>query len=326
MRSHIFLLSKIGLFSAVIIGLLAACTTTDNLPGTKATIGIVAFSQQGCGKQPLVAPDRSANETIFSGGLQRRYRLHIPRGYHDTLPQALVMNFHGHGSNAMRQERLTEMSRLADRYDFIVVYPQGTIGLDHSTGWNTGPWNYPHVNDVLFVSDLLNHLESTLCVDPQRVYATGFSNGGSLTNVLACKLADRFAAFAIVSGGMHPVAGGCYPARSVSIMEFHGTNDHIVPYTGNLQNDDEPPITQWLTDWAIRDGCARTPVIFFHRDGILGERWPSCQDGAVIVHYRIRGEPHQWPTVDFTSIGGHVVSASILIWQFFQLHSLPVRD
>lgn len=317
MRSHIFLLGKIGLFSIVIICILVACVATDNSPGIQTTSG------QGCGKTPLVAPGTSANETIFSGGLQRAYRLHIPSGYRDTVQQALVMNFHGHGSDAIYQEQLTGMSQLANQDDFIVVYPQGTVGPDHNTGWDTGPWNYPHVNDVLFVSDLLNHMESTLCVNPQRVYATGFSNGGSLTNVLACKLSDRIAAFAIVSGGMHPVAGGCDPSRPVSIMEFHGTNDHVVPYTGNLQNDDEPPIAQWLASWAVRNGCMQDPRVFFNRNGILGEQWSSCQAGAVIIHYRIRGEPHEWPTVDFTSVGGHVVNATDLIWQFFQEHPLP---
>lgn len=316
MRPHILFLSKIGVFSLLIICVLAACAVTDNGSGIQTTSG------QGCGKPSLVAPGTSANETIFSNGLQRIYRLHIPLGYRDTVQHTLVMNFHGHGSNAIREEQLTGMSQIADQDDFIVVYPQGTVGPDHNTGWNTGPWSYPHVNDVLFVSDLLNHLEATLCVNLQRVYATGFSNGGSLTNVLACKLSDRIAAFAIVSGGMHPVAGGCNPSRPVSIMEFHGTNDHVVPYTGNLQNDDEPPITQWLASWAVRDNCAHYPVIFFNRDDVLGERWPLCQDSAVIIHYRIHGEPHQWPTVDFTGIGGHVVSASDLIWQFFQEHPL----
>jgi polyhydroxybutyrate depolymerase len=67
------------------------------------------------------------------------------------------------------------------------------------------------VNDILFVSDLLTHLQGMLCIDPYHIYAPGFSNGGGMTNLLACRLAERIAAFAPVSGSYPPVPGGCHP-------------------------------------------------------------------------------------------------------------------
>jgi polyhydroxybutyrate depolymerase len=277
----------------------------------------------GCNKPAPFTPGTSVNEPLLSDGSMRYYRLHIPRDYNSYRAQPLVLNFHGHGSNTLIYEQLTGMSLLADRYNFIIAYPQGTVGRDLRTGWNTGPSNYPHINDVDFVSALITHLQNTLCVNPQRIYAAGFSNGGGMTNVLACQLSNRIAAFAIVSGGMHPVANGCHPERPIPLLEFHGTNDHTVPYNGNPLNDDEPNIPQWLAGWAMKNGCASTPKIFFHQNQILGEQWTSCLDASTVIHYRIYGGTHVWPRPGFTSATTeHGINASGLIWQFFQSHTL----
>ncbi|MBO0779076.1 MAG: hypothetical protein J2P37_09655, partial [Ktedonobacteraceae bacterium] len=147
--------------------------------------------------------------------------------------------------------------------------------------------------------------------------------GGGMTNVLACKLSTRIAAFAVVSGGMHPVAGGCHPARPVPLLEFHGTADRVVPYAGNPYNDDEPPIAQWLAGWAKLDGCRKGPEPFFQHNAMLGERWSACQGDATVIHYRMSGGQHQWPVYNFAQPGHPPLSMTALIWQFFQAHPLP---
>ncbi|QBD78181.1 ferulic acid esterase [Ktedonosporobacter rubrisoli] len=253
--------------------------------------------------------------------------MHIPGGYHNREAYPLVLNFHGHGSNASVQERMTGMSRLADQRNFVVVYPQGSVGLDMRTGWNTGPWNYPHVDDVLFTSDLINRLQETLCINPQRIYAVGFSNGGGLTNILACKLAGRIAGFAIVSGGMHPVTGGCRPSRPVSLLEFHGTGDHVVPYTGNRANDDEPPIAAWLAGWVSRDGCTGKPTILALEKRVMREQWSPCRGDTHIILYRISNGQHTWPRRGAVpDADGHVLDVTPIIWNFFQLHTLSMSN
>ena len=275
----------------------------------------------GCGKQPPIRPGTSANEILLSGRTLRTYRLHLPTAYNAHRAYPLVLSFHGHGQTALMQELQTHMSTLADQNNFIVVYPQGTIGADGHTGWNTGPRNYPHVNDVAFVADLLNHIESTLCINSKQVYAGGFSNGGGFTNVLACEMSNRFAAVAIVSGGMHPVAGGCHPARAVPLLEIYGTSDHVVPYAGNPRNDNEPSISQWLTGWAQLDSCAGTPTITPWQRGVREEIWHACKSNSEIVSYQIAGGRHDWPTKG--------LDASTIIWNFFRHYSLgnpPSRE
>lgn len=291
-----------------------------------STGAIVPFETMGCGKAVPTAAGTSADQTITSGGLTRSYRLHVPAGYQANHSQALVLVFHGHDGRADAQEPYTGFSSLADKDGFIVVYPQGTIGPDNKTGWATGGSNDPTVDDVLFVSDLLSRLQATLCIDAQRIYATGISNGGGMTGVLACKLAGRIAAFAPIAGEFYPISGGCHPARSVPILEFHGTADPLVLYTG-VPGASLPPILQWLQDWATRDGCTVGPTIFFQQAEVTGGQWTGCQGGAAVVHYRIDGGGHTWPgaTFDVPALGAttQTINADVLMWQFFQVHALP---
>lgn len=290
----------------------------------------------GCSKGAPIEPGTSTTETMQSGGISRTYLLHLPRGYTHTTRVAAVLIFHGSDPAdpllLTNLEQNTDFSHLADQEHFIAVYPLATeihtrilflnIGPSRMR-WNTGSMDDPAVNDVLFISDLLNHLQATLCVDPQRIYATGFSSGGGMTGVLACLLAGRIAAFAPVSGSFFVTSAGCYPAHPVSLLEFHGTGDTKVPYTGSHAGGDVlPSLPQWLRDWATRDGCSSGPTPFFTRSDVTGEQWTKCKDGSAIVHYRIAGGGHAWPG---SSMPGatQMIQATPLIWQFFQEHPLP---
>jgi len=334
MRSCISFL-KVPLFALILLCLFSACGTrtpaqTENqlqdqshmqqVPTSINLVHQTALSGNGCGKVSPITPGTSENITFLSGGIERLVRLHIPTDYKRTVEIPFVLNFHGHSSTAAKQETMTGMSQLANSANFIVAYPQGTIGLDRHTGWNTGPWNYPHVNDVAFTKSIITNVESMFCVNPDRIYAVGFSNGGGFTNVLACKLSNTIAAFGIVSGGMHPVAGGCTPTRPVPIIELHGTADKVVPYRGNPKNDAEPDIPQWLAHWAALDKCSSQPQVFLQQGRYMAERWSSCAGNASIVHYRITGGTHVWPG----SIGSHeTLDATDVLWNFVSNYRLP---
>jgi polyhydroxybutyrate depolymerase len=285
----------------------------------------VRFSRSaGCNKRSPFLPGTSQEEMVHQAGQARWLLLHIPAHYRSTLGYPLILSFHGHGSNAEAQERLSGFSQLADQAGFIVAYPQGVRGADGKAGWNTGPWNYPHSNDLAFTAAALSSIQGQLCVNLRRIYATGFSNGGGMTMVLACTMAATFAAIAIVSGGIHPVAGGCHPVRAVSLLEIHGTADQIVTYNGNALNDHEPPVQQTLSTWAELDGCTHQPVISSPLVQVLIERWQDCRDGTAVLHYRLAGGVHTWPRSGIAPrIDGHSIHATTVIWQFLQAYSLP---
>jgi polyhydroxybutyrate depolymerase len=260
---------------------------------------------------------------LISGGLARTYWLHIPRGYQPAHPYPLVLVFHGHNSTALHMERATRFSQLADHVGVLVAYPQGAVGPDRITGWASGGPNKPHVDDMLFISNLLDQLQAQLCVDPSRIYATGFSNGGGLTSVLACALAGRIAAFALVAGSYFMPPDGCHPVRPVSILEIHGTGDRIVPYAGRPHIDEQGAL-QWLEDWATRDGCSPPSTRLAVTTGVSEIMWTGCQGGASVLHYRLTGGVHAWPGASVHSPPADAtLDATAIIWQFFATHPLP---
>jgi polyhydroxybutyrate depolymerase len=281
----------------------------------------------GCGKASPVPPGTTANQAITAhplaarGHVTRSYLVHVPTGYRNNRPQAVVLVFHGHGGDAAGAESSSGFSALAEQRGFIAVYPQGLLDDDGLPFWaSIGPLDYG-IDDALFVSDVLTNLQADFCVDPRRIYATGFSNGGGMSGFLACRLAMRIAAFAPVSGNYYALPGGCHPGRPVPVLEVHGTADQVVPYAGIPASINPawplPSVPQWLQDWAARDGCTQGPSIFLQKYGVTGEQWLHCQGGTAVVHYRIEGGGHSPPL----TIGGR--STSAIMWDFFQSHPLP---
>jgi len=142
------------------------------------------------------------------------------------------MVLHGAGGNAEYAQRMAGFTRKADSDGFIVAYPNGTGKLRRrQLTWNAGDccgdaWEYG-VDDVAFFPALTARLKAELKVDPLRVYAAGFDNGGMMAQRLACDLSDKVAAAASVAGALPPA---CRPAQPVSVMLIHGTADQWVPY------------------------------------------------------------------------------------------------
>lgn len=298
----------------VCIMLLTSCRSSGTSSGSAyTTVGRIInrpVTTTGCGTPAPTGAGVSIDQTIISGGLNRSYRLHLPTGYSIKQPQAIILAFHGYGADVHDFERSISLSSLADREGFIVVYPQGS---GRPPAWASGGANDPLVDDVLFVSDLLNHLQTTLCIDTQRIYAVGYSNGGGMVGLLACKLAQRIAAFGAVSGAFYPTPGGCHPGRSVPVLEFHGTADSVVSYT-NPGNGWEA-IPDWLHEWVKRDSCSSGPTVLIHTADAMGEQWSGCGTGGAVVHYQIIGGNHD--------LKPHTINIIAILWSFFDAHPLP---
>ena len=320
--------------------LLAGCATTpatatrQQTPTT--TLPAVSFApagpadhpaaSTGCGAPAPIPLGTSANVFIpanpatSNGARTRMFRLHLPASYSAHIPTALVLVFHGAGGSAEAVDASSGFTPLAEREGFIAVYPQGLM-VDEETLWaSAGPVD-AGIDEQTFITNLLDDLQRRLCVDPHRIFATGFSNGGAMTGYLACRLAGRIAAFAPASGNYYALPGGCHPSRPAPLVVFHGTADPIVPYDGlpSAESPDWPllSIPNYLHNWAIRDGCTQGPTVFMRSGTITGQQWTGCLGSAIIVHYRDEGGGHSLPA----QIGD--VTAQEVIWRFFQTHPLP---
>ena len=173
------------------------------------------------------------NESITQNDLVRDYIVHIPGSYDNKVPIPLVLCFHGYGGTASGIS-YTNFNDVSDTANFIVVYPQGTL-LKRKSHWNVGGWTLDSkIDDVGFISSLLDSLSERYNINQSRIYSTGMSNGGYMSFLLACQLSDRIAAIASVTGSMTPQTYNlCNPQRPIPVLQIHGTNDQKVPYKGN---------------------------------------------------------------------------------------------
>ncbi len=258
-------------------------------------------------------------ETLETGGQTRSYRLHVPTGYQPGMPLPLVINVHGLGSNAEEQERLSGMSARADNAGFIVVYPEA---LGAPSTWHVGP-GADGAADLAFMRDLINHLSRTLSVDPNRIYATGMSNGGGMVNRMACDMSDVVVAIGPVSGA-YLFWNDCHPQRAVPVVAFHGTDDRIVPYEGEGRS--LPPVREWAAAWAERNGCDPDPIVTYQQGEVTGETWSGCRDDATVTLYTVDGRGHAWPGSEIGLAAGTTtedIVATEAIWEFFAAHPAP---
>ena len=260
----------------------------------------------------------SMDAQITSSGVSRHYILHVPTGYRPGAAVPLIINFHGYSSNSNQEEALTGMSVKADREDFIVVYPDGL-----NSTWYTGSGTDGQ-RDRQFVRDLITSLEGQFSIDPKRIYATGISNGGGMTDRVGCTMADIIAAIAPDSGAYN-FWQDCSPSRPMPVLAFHGLDDKLVPYTGGVPQIMEPPIPDWAAAWARRDGCASMPVKTTPVNTVTVQTWSSCQGNAEVILYTLANHGHSWPgsAVMPKAITSQAINATDVMWDFFKAHPMP---
>jgi polyhydroxybutyrate depolymerase len=255
-------------------------------------------------------------------GATRTANVHVPASYDPSKPTPLVLNFHGYTSDGGQEALLSNMSAKADQAGFVVVYPQG-LNQSWNAGACCGVSASSGVDDVGFVGQLLDELESRLCVDVHRVFATGMSNGGFLSHRLGCEMSTRIAAIAPVAGVLGVPA--CNPVRPVPVMHFHGTADPLVPYDGSPSLG-FPSVEDTFTGWAARDSCAGSPATTFSKGDTSCASYEQCAGGASVTLCTVQGGGHTWPgglPVPALGYTTTELSATDAMWTFFTQHPLP---
>jgi poly(3-hydroxybutyrate) depolymerase/membrane-bound acyltransferase YfiQ involved in biofilm formation len=298
---------------------------TVTLPTNATTSSVLRqplLSLSGCGQNIHLTPGTSTTVKLLVGTTIRQYILYLPKEFRNTSMVPLILSFHGFHSTAANQETVTNLNTLADQKDIIVAYPQGSTNELGINGWDTGLHPEIEANDLLFVSNMISQLQGYLCINPSEIYATGFSNGAGLVNLLACSLSNRIAAFAPVSGSYVTPWTTCSPKQSVSIIEFHGLADTIVPYNGNPLHH-EPPILSWASHWASLDKCSVSPLTNILGESAIVYTWSDCSDGSNIVEYTLVSGKHSWPQAPIDTTNGKEMINEIM-WNFFQAHKLPI--
>jgi polyhydroxybutyrate depolymerase len=257
-------------------------------------------------------PKGETTQMLQVGGVSRSYILHVPAKYDGKSPAPLVVDWHPILSTAEFERGNSGYAALSDQEGFIVGFPQG---IDNA--WNIGPCctTSRTVDDLGFARALVDEIESQGCIDPKRVYSTGYSMGGGMTHYLACNAADVFAtatpsAFDLLEEDEEP----CHPSRPITVLSFRGSADPIVPYAGGASN---PPNGLAVTihflgavgtfqKWAMLDGCTGNPTT----TSTNCQTYSQCNAGVEVTLCTAPG-------------GGHVTGDAAQGWAMMKKHPMP---
>ncbi|KAK7749151.1 hypothetical protein SLS62_008439 [Diatrype stigma] len=309
----------------------------------------------GCGSTPDIGDGAAKSYTTAAG---REYKVHLPRDYDQDTPAPVIFSYHGAGGHVDQQAGQDRLTRADINSDHVVVYLQGNADDPDDpdrTTWQGAPEN--HSDDVAFTRDALDAVAAAYCIDPSRVYATGFSQGGGFIGAqLACSadLSARFAAYAPVSGAYYQrqvdKEADCAPATvdiacaaiagakgssATPLMAFHGGSDDTIHYEGGFRGGAcLPAIRHFVDVWVAADGLDDVPAnqtikgssvaMRFGNSTGSGRNSGEADDddgdkGLVTLVYAGDDVGHAWMS---TELGTANFEASEWIMAFFRKHSL----
>lgn len=326
--------APLALVAAVSLALSACGGSTDSAQesrteaSTPAANTAAAQGSAGCSNS-TTSPGVSSDETktLDVSGTKRTFTIHLPPEYDGSDPTPLVLNFHGMGSNSGQQMLVSGLASTADSKNFIAVAPNA-IGGNWKLPTNSGD----NFGEAAYLEALTNYLNKNYCIDTERVYSMGMSQGSAMTFLLACAPNSRIAAFGGVGATFYrPVCSKSAPAP---IIYFHGTKDKIVPINGGkTPSTPVGPAMEAIEGWAKHNKCEGSPTEATNKD-ITTFSWSGCADDANIIYHRITDGGHTWPGADSTIAGfmelrlgktTQTISATDAIWEFFQQHTLSQR-
>ncbi len=318
--------------------------STRTLLRVGVCLPVVLLLTMACGLPGLFTSlrDETLQRSVSHGGLERTYRLYLPGAFGDS--PGLVVALHGGTGNGKAMERLTlgGLNRLADQDSFIVAYPDGI-----ERHWNDGRGleqyraQQEEVDDVGFISALIDALVEEFGVDPERVYVTGISNGGLMAQRLAIEASDKVAAIAVVAVPMSQVLREMpAPQRPLPVLYIMGTDDPLAPWEGGdlgpAGRDSLGKVlsmSETIQYWVTRNGCSGEPNIAWEPDRepedgtrVRRESHTQCTDDAEVTLYVVEGGGHTWPGGwqywPEESIGktSRDIDANAIIWEFFKRH------
>ncbi len=291
-----------------------------------------------CATLSVVGDEGSGRRSIEVGGRTRTWHLHLPPPLDPERPRPLVVVLHGGGGNGRGMRILTRrrFESLADREGFVVAYPDGW-----ERNWNDTRVGAKDVDDLAFLSAMIDAVAAEIPIDPHRVYATGISNGGMMSLRLAYDLSARFAAVAAVTASMpENLMARPAPTQPVAVMLIDGTADRLVPWEGGrvggrlADRGRVVSVDATVAFWVRHDGCRPKPDVadLADRDPddgtrIRRETYGGGRGGSEVVLVCVTGGGHTWPggvgylperVIGKTS---RDVDACDVIWEFFERHA-----
>lgn len=252
-----------------------------------------------------------SNRLTFNfNGQTREYILYKPANLPANAP--LVFVLHGYTQTAEWASTL-KFNQIADTAQFVVCYPQA-----RNNTWN----NYSHnSDDVEFLKALAQSLQTTHSLNPTKTFAAGFSQGGSMCNLLAIDASDVFKAVAPVAGyfEQNVWASTTTPLFKIPYFAIHGTNDPVIPIDGSAGAtgwQGGPAIQTIVNYWKTQNNCSTTNTVQFTT--ATTAYYSTNGSNKEVWYYIINGQGHVFPGDPNASADVSGFNASIQIWKFFK--------
>jgi len=264
----------------------------------------------------------SSRQTFEWKGVEREYQLTVPENYDPSTPMPLLLDLHPLVGNIRLQSRVSMHPTEATARGYAVLTPQGTrAGGNGPTFWGLSTAEQDEApDDFGFLREMILRTERELCVDPDRIYSNGYSNGAGMSGALACGLDDRIAAIGPVAGV--PLTRDCPDADPVSVIAFHGTADGTVAY--GREGDDPTGVERRMAQFADLGGCDEGPTVTTLADDLEFLEWMNCNEGIDVQLYKVLGGGHNWPgnPIFNGNLGPNTesVNATQAILDFFDAH------
>lgn len=290
--------------------LVASCSSDEAEPASEAAESagkqVDAITSGGCSTEDPPAPGTELTVHRF-GSVDRQVERTVPPSYDGSEPHPLILSLHGFSSSIEQIDLFSGLPEAASERGYLLLTPQAEPATVPVAGqemtapiWNLGQEGLDDLSgiqdDVGFLLDLLDAAEGELCVDTDRIYVTGNSNGAGMATTLACEAPGRLAAIAPVSG--INLAVPCADLSPVSLIGFHGDADPLVPYPGGTSPRtglETEPVQDAAARFAAADGCSENAEVTRPFEDIQLDRWAGCREGFDVELYTVRGGGHTWP-------------------------------
>ena len=264
----------------------------------------------------------------------RPFEVFTPSSYDPATPMPLVILLHGFGASGELQEAFFQVQPLAEEHGFLYVHPDGTVNQLGSQFWNATDaccGFQTEVDDVAYLTAIIDQVSAEKNVDPDRIYLMGHSNGGFMSYRMACELAGRVAAIASFAGATFADEADCAPSEAVSVLQVHGTADETIAYDGGttpIINGTYPSALESTATWAEYNGCGTEPSapgapfdLLPEVDGAesSAQSYPDCPDGIDVELWTMAGGPHV-PTLNLADGSRPMVEGMV---DFLLAHPKP---
>lgn len=271
-------------------------------------------------------------EKVFGGDRPVPF-FRAPDGVDPKQPLPLVMVLHGYGAGGYVQALYFRLEKLVNDKKFLLVAPDGTVNKSGNRFWNGVPaccdFDTSGVDDVKYLTGLVDEIGQTYAVDKKRVFLVGHSNGGAMAYRLACDATSKFAAAITLAPVFYADPTECKASEPIAIRQMHGTADETVPFeggkpAGSVLTMTLPSARATAEAWAKLNGCNATPdesaaPIDFDRS-IAGNEtkistWGGCKPNSVVELWTMEGSTHI-PSDLAPDLPDR-------IWEFFAAHPKP---